>query len=69
MVEQVRCVDSSRPRVIRHSLRRSALKSSWWWSHTVKDLSYERIAVEEYEDMEKEERDDERTVCAILENE
>ena len=31
--------------------------------NTVKDL------VEEYEDMEKEECDDERTVCAILENE
>ena len=58
MVEQVRCVDSSRPRVIRHSLRRSSLKSSLWWSHTVKDLSYERIAVEEYEEMEKEECDE-----------
>ena len=69
-MEQVRCVDSSRPRVIRHSLRRSALKSSWWWSHTVKDLSYERIAVEEYEDMKRRSvmSDDEKTVCAILEN-
>ena len=37
--------------------------------NTVKDLSYERIAVEEYEDMEKEECDGEGTVCAILENE
>ena len=38
--------------------------------NTVKDLSYERIAVEEYEDMKRRSvmSDDEKTVCAILEN-
>ena len=36
--------------------------------NTIKNLSYERIAVEEYEDMEKEDCDGEGTVWAILEN-
>ena len=62
-MEQVRCVDSSFPE---EKCTEEQLVVEY---NTVKDLSYERIAVEEYEDMEKEECDDERTVCAILENE